>query len=73
MLTGLVEPKLKTGKSWLPPGLEVIAAVSTTLPVNPARGPTVTVDVFDVVAPGATFTVVPAIVKPGLTAVVTVT
>ena len=49
------------------------AAVSATLPVNPPVGVTVMVDVFAVVAPGVTVTVVPLSVKLGLTAVVTVT
>jgi hypothetical protein len=43
------------------------------MPVNPPDGVTVTVDVFDVVAPGVTLTAVPPMVKLGFTAVVTVT
>jgi hypothetical protein len=73
MLTGLVEPKLKVGRYWAPVGLEVTAAVSVTLPVKPPAGVTVIVEVFPVVAPGATVTAVPLIVKLGFTTVVTVT
>ena len=73
ILTGLVEPKLKVGKYWAPAGLEVRAAVRATLPVKPPMGVTVMVDVFPVVAPGATVTAVPLIVKLGFTTVVTVT
>ena len=73
MLTGLVEPKLKVGRYWAPDGLEVTAAVSITLPVKPPAGVTVMVEVFPVVAPGATVTAVPLTVKLGFTAVVTVT
>jgi len=42
-----------------PTGLEVIVAVSATLPVNPPLGVSVMVEVFPVVAPGATDTDVP--------------
>jgi len=35
MLTGLVGPKLKVGGYWGTAGLEVMAAVSLTLPVKP--------------------------------------
>jgi len=73
MLTGLVEPKLKVGGYWAPVGLEVTAAVSVTLPVKPAAGVTVIVEVFAVVAPGGTVTAVPLTVKLGLTAAVTAT
>jgi hypothetical protein len=34
ILTGLVVPKLKVGGYWAPAGLEVMAAVSVTLPVK---------------------------------------
>ena len=73
MLTGLVEPKLNVGRYSAPDGLDVIAAVSATLPVKPPVGVTVMVDVFPVVAPGETVTDVPMIAKLGFTAVVTVT
>jgi hypothetical protein len=73
MLTGLLEPKLKTGEYSAPEGLEVIAAVSATLPLNPPVGITVMVEVFPVVAPGETVTVAPLIAKFGFTGVVTVT
>lgn len=43
MVTGLVEPKLIVGGSVTPVGLEVIAAVSVTLPVKPPEGVTVMV------------------------------
>jgi hypothetical protein len=52
MLTGVVEPKLKVGASAAPVGLEVIAAVSATLPVKPPAG--VTVMVLVPAAPGVT-------------------
>lgn len=73
MLTGLVEPKLKVGGYWAPDGLEVTAAVSVTLPVNPPLGVTEIVEVFPMVAPGATETAVPLTVKLELTVVGTVT
>ena len=65
MLTGLVEPKLRVGGLTAPDGLEVIAAVNATLPVNPPLGVTVIVEVFPVAAPGATVTAVPLMVKSG--------
>src|ERR1039458_7351934 len=65
MLTGLVEPKLKLGIYWAPFGLEVMAAVSVTLPVKPPAGVTVRVEVFPVLAPGVTVTEVPVMVKVG--------
>ena len=65
MLTGLVEPKLRVGGYRKPAGAEVIAAVSTTLPVNPPVGVRVIVEVFPAVAPGATESAVPLIVKLG--------
>jgi hypothetical protein len=73
MLTGVVDPKLKVGGYWAPTGLDVRAAVNVTLPVNPPLGVMVMVDVFPVVAPGATVIAVPLSVKLGFTAVVTVT
>jgi hypothetical protein len=69
MLTGLVELKLKVGGYWAPDGLEVMAAVSVTLPVKPPAGVTVIVEVFAVVAPGATVTAVLLKVKEGLVTV----
>jgi hypothetical protein len=69
MLTGLVEPKLKVGGLTAPAGPEVMAAVSATLPVNPPAGVNVIVEVFPTVAPGATETAVPVIVKVGLVTV----
>jgi hypothetical protein len=65
MVTGLVEPKFKVGGSIAPAGLDVTAAVSTTLPAKPARGVTATVVVLPLVAPGATVTAGPATMKPG--------
>lgn len=73
MLTGVVEPKLKVGGYCAPVGLEVIEAVSVTLPVKPPAGVTVIVEVFPMVAPGETVTAVPLTVKLGLTAAVTTT
>jgi hypothetical protein len=69
MFTGVVEPKLKVGGYWAPAGLDVMAAVSTTLPVKPPLGVTVIVEVFSVVAPGTTVTDVPAMAKLGITTV----
>ena len=73
MFTGVVEPKLKVGRSCAPAGLEVTVAVSATLPVKPPAGVKVMVDVFAVVAPGVTETAVPLTVKLALTVEVTVT
>jgi predicted component of type VI protein secretion system len=73
MLTGVVEPKLKVGRSWAPAGLEVTVAVSATLPVKPPAGVSVMVDAFAAVAPGVTETAVPLTVKLALTVEVTVT
>jgi hypothetical protein len=73
MLTGLVEPKLKVGGYCALVGLDVITAVSATLPVKPPLGVTVIVNVFPVVAPGVTVTDVPPTVKVGFAAVVIVT
>ena len=64
MLTGVFEPKRKVGRSWAPAGLEVTVAVSPTLPVKPPAGVKVMVEVFPVVAPGATVTAVPETVNP---------
>jgi hypothetical protein len=65
MLTGLVEPRLKVGGYWAPVGLEATAAASTTLPVKPLTGVTVTVEVFPLVAPEIRVTAVPLTVKVG--------
>ena len=73
MFTWLVELKLKVGGYRAPVGLEEMAAVSATMPVKPPTGAMVIVDVFPLVAPGATETGVPLTVKLELTAVVTVT
>jgi hypothetical protein len=73
MLTGLVVPKLSVGRYWAPNGLDVMDAVSATLPVKPPLGVTEIVEVFPVVAPRATEITEPVIVKLGVTAVVTVT
>src|SRR5208282_1665837 len=59
ILIGLVEPKLSVGRFWAPAGLDVMAAVSATLPVKPPLGVTVIVEVLPVVAPGLTDTAVP--------------
>jgi hypothetical protein len=69
MFTGLVEPKLKVGGYWAPDGLEVMAAVSATLPMKPPAGVTVIVEVFPVVAPGATVTAVLVKANEGLVTV----
>ena len=73
ILTGVVELKLNVGGSWAPVGLDVTAAVSATLPVNPPLGVTVMVDVLPLVAPGLTVTAEPVIAKLGGTAAVTIT
>jgi hypothetical protein len=73
IFTGLVEPKLKVGGYWAPLGLEVMVAVSVTLPVKPPVGAMVIVDVFAVEAPAEIATVVPLIVRPGTGGIVTVT
>ncbi len=65
MLTGVVEPKLSVGRCTAPAGLVAITALSATLPVKPLAGVIVTVEVFPVVAPGATLTVAPPMVKEG--------
>jgi hypothetical protein len=44
----------------------VMAQLRVTAPVNPFAGVTVIVEVFPVVAPGATETAVPAMVKVGV-------
>jgi hypothetical protein len=76
MLTGLVFPKVKTGRSCAPAGLEVIEAINATLPENPPAGVMVIVELLPVVPPGWTVKAVPEIENPGgtvtLSAVVTV-
>jgi hypothetical protein len=69
MVTELVEPKHKVGGYWAELGAEVMEADSATVPVNPAFGVTVIVDVLPVVAPGAMVTAVPVIVNVGTGAV----
>lgn len=44
MLTLPVEPKFNAGNSTAPAGLDVIAAVRVTVPVNPPVGVTVIID-----------------------------
>lgn len=73
IFTGLVEPKLSVGAFTAPLGSDEIVALSETLPVKPPAGATLMVDVFPVVAPGWSFTFVPAIVNPGLGPEVTFT
>jgi len=63
--TGLVVPKLSVGGTTAFAGLEVMAAVSPTLPVNPLAGVSVMAEVLPEVAPAATETAVPAIVNVG--------
>jgi hypothetical protein len=65
IFTRLVEPKLRVGRFVAPAGLDVIAAVSVTSPVNPADvdGVTVMVDVFPLVAPAVNVTAVLLMVK----------
>jgi hypothetical protein len=65
MLTELVDPKLNTGGLIALGGLDVSAAVSVTAPVKPPAGVTVMEDVLPVVAPEATVTAVPLILKLG--------
>jgi hypothetical protein len=64
-ITGLVPPKLKVGRSCAPAGLDVMAAVSATLPENPPEGMTVMMVLVPVVAPGWTATLGPETVKSG--------
>ena len=66
ILNGLVVPKLRVGGCWAFAGPAVTAAVSTMLPVKPPTGVKVVMDVFSVVAPGATETAVPLTVKVGM-------
>ena len=60
----LVEPRLTVGRSTAPAGLEEIAAVSVTVPVNPPVGVIEIVEVFPEVAPGATVTGFPEMLNP---------
>jgi hypothetical protein len=64
IVTGLVVPKLAVGGYKAFAGLEVIAAVSVTLPVNPPEGVIVIAEVFPVVAPAAAVTAVPLTAYP---------
>jgi hypothetical protein len=76
MLTGVVAPKLKVGRSVAPAGLVAIAAVRATLPVRPPLGVTVIVAVLPVVAPGELMVMAPLLVNAkvgGGTNAVTVT
>ena len=65
IVTGLVEPKLNVGAYWAFAGLEVIAALNATAPVNPPEGLTAMTDVLPVVAPFDRFTAVPLMAKFG--------
>jgi hypothetical protein len=65
MLTGVVVPKLRVGRLTAPLGLEVMAAVSATLPAKPPAGAMVMVEALPVVAPGAKEALVPATAKLG--------
>lgn len=65
METGLVEPKLRVGRSCAPEGLEARVAVRATLPVKPLLGVTVTATVLPVVDPGVTVRGRAAIFRPG--------
>jgi hypothetical protein len=51
IMTGLVDPKLNVGVYAAPDGLDVMMALSVTLPVKPLAGVTVTIDTFPAVAP----------------------
>ena len=62
---GLVEPKLRVGVSRAPLGLEVMATVSATAPVNPPLGVMLIVEAFPVSAPGERLTAVPVMLKLG--------
>ena len=73
MVTELVAPELKVGASCAPEGLELMDAVSVTLPVKPPAGVTVTVEEFPLVAPGEMVTDVAEIVNVGGGGVETVT
>jgi hypothetical protein len=61
-----LEPKLSMGGIAEVLWLSDMVAVSVTLPVKPARGVTVMVVVFPVVAPRATVTGAPTMFKPGV-------
>ena len=62
-LTGFVAPKLSVGGSCAAAGLEVMAAVNSTVPVKPPFGVIVIVAEFPEVAPGDTEVEVPLIAK----------
>jgi hypothetical protein len=63
--TGVLVPKLRVGTLTAPLGLEVMEAVSATLPVKPPAGVILIVEALPVVAPGATETAVPVTAKLG--------
>jgi hypothetical protein len=65
MFTGVVEPKLRVGRSCAPLGLKVTAAVSATLPVKPPAGVTVMREVFPFVPPAVTINGLPVTANPG--------
>jgi hypothetical protein len=67
ILTGLVLPKLKVGKSLALGGLDAITASSVTEPVNPPYGVTVIAAWFADVAPGETAMEVVEIAKGPVT------
>lgn len=69
MLTGLVVPKLRVGRSWAFAGLDVMDAVRSTFPVKPPLGVIVMVEVFPLVAPALTATLAPLTASPGGAAV----
>jgi hypothetical protein len=71
--TGLVVPKLNVGGADAFVGADVTTAPRLTLPMNPPTGVMVIVDVLPEVAPGATVTFVPLIVKLGPAVVETAT
>lgn len=73
MFTGVVAPKLIVGRFAAPVGLDVRAAVSETLPVNPFTGVMEIVEVLPVLAPAEIVTAEPLIVNPGISTAVTVT
>ena len=72
MVTGEVDPKLRLGRFEALLGDEVRIAVSVTLPVNPACGVTVMVDVLPLVAPAVTVTAVAATFRVGTAELATV-
>ena len=71
-LTGLVVPKLKVGGWFGEAGPAVMAAVKTTLPVNPPLGTSMTDSVFRDVAPGVSEMLLASMMNPGGGTAVTV-